>query len=68
MAYQDYRDSDFGFTLQYPTSWKIDVKHRQLYPWKDDEAILKKSDLSGTCFSTLCNKRSLAFRLGKRYS
>lgn len=48
MAYQDYRDSDFGFTLQYPTSWKIDVKHRQLYPWKDDEAILKRVIFSGT--------------------
>lgn len=37
-----YRDPDFGFSLEYPAGWQVEIHEQQPTPLIDDEAILKR--------------------------
>ena len=43
-----YRDPDFGFSLEYPFGWQVEIKEVQSTPLIDDEAILKRVAFSSS--------------------
>lgn len=47
-GYTNYTDPDFGFRLEYPAGWQVEIHEEQPTPLIDDEAILKRVAFSSS--------------------